>query len=233
RQLTHTPTKGINRVNWDLCFPNTSPIEKDIQINRYSGMHVLPGKYFVSILKYENGEITKLTEPQEFLVKPLNNVTLPSKDNKQLVAFRKQLLNLQLSVLSSNSYLEDLKTRIKAIKKAILATVNPQNSLIKKAREIELQLIDIDVILNGNQTIARLNENQPPSLTDRLNYILWGVWSTSQDVTETQKMSFKIANEGIKDIISQLKQITEVDIKSIENELDKMNAPWTPGRLPR
>jgi hypothetical protein len=46
-------------------------------------------------------------------------------------------------------------------------------------------------------------------------------------------MSFKIAGEGIKDIIKQLKQITEVDIKSIENELDKMNAPWTPGRLPR
>lgn len=233
RQLTHSPTKGINRVNWDLCYPNTSPIEKDLQINRYSGMHVLPGKYFVSILKYDNGEITKLTEPQEFIVKPLNNVTLPSKDNKQLVEFRKQLLNLQLSVLSSNSYLEDLKTRIKAIKKAILATVNPQNSLIKKAREIELQLIDIDVILNGNSTIARLNENQPPAVTDRLNYILWGVWSTSQDITETQKMSFKIADEGIKDIIKQLKQITEVDIKSIENELDKMNAPWTPGRLPR
>jgi len=216
-----------------LCFPNTTPIEKDIQINRYSGMHVLPGKYFVSLLKYDNGEITKLTEPQEFIVKPLNNVTLPSKDNRQLVEFRKELLNLQLSVLSSNSYLEDLKTRIKAIKKAILATVNPQNSLIKKAREIELQLINIDVILNGNQTIARLNENQPPSLTDRLNYILWGVWSTSQDVTETQKMSFKIADDGIKEVISQLKLITEVNIKSIENELDKMNAPWTPGRLPR
>jgi hypothetical protein len=89
RQLTHTPTIGINRVNWDLCYPNTSPIQKDIQINRYSGMHVLPGKYFVSILKYENGEITKLTEPQEFIVKPLNNVTLPSKDNKQLVEFAK------------------------------------------------------------------------------------------------------------------------------------------------
>ncbi len=233
RQLTHTPSKGINRINWDLCFPNTVPIKNDIQLNKYSGMHVLPGKYFVSILKYENGEITKLTEPQAFIVKPLNNVTLPSKDNKQLVIFRKQLLNLQLSVLSSNSYLADLKTRIKAMKKAILATINPQNSLIKKAREIELQLIDIDVILNGNSTIARLNENQPPSLTDRLNYILWGVWTTSQDVTETQKMSFKIADEGIKDIINKLKQITEVDIKSIENELDKMNAPWTPGRLPR
>ncbi len=233
RQLTHTPTKGINRVNWDLCFPNTAPIQKEIQINKYSGMHVLPGKYFVSILKYENGEITKLTEPQAFIVKPLNNLTLPSNDSKQLVKFRKELLNLQLSVLSSNSYLANLKTRIKAIKKAILATINPQNSLIKQAREIELQLIDIDVILNGNSTIARLNENQPPSLTDRLNYILWGVWTTSQDVTETQKMSFKIADEGIKAIIKQLKKITEVDIKSIENELDKLNAPWTPGRLPR
>jgi len=233
RQLTHNLTKGINRVNWDLCFPNTSPIRKDVQINKYSSMHVLPGKYFVSILKYDNGEISKLLESQEFNVKPLNIVTLAAKDNKQLVEFRKQLLNLQLSILSSNSFLEELKPRIAAIKKAILATVKPQNDLMKKAREIEIELTDIDVMLGGNNTIARLNENQTPSIFDRMNYIIWGVWSTSQDITDTQMMSYNIANEGVKDVISKLKHISEIKIKAIENELDKLNAPWTPGRMPK
>jgi hypothetical protein len=33
-------------------------------------------------------------------------------------------------------------------------------------------------------------------------------------------------------VLEQLKKLFNEDIKALETELDKINAPWTPGRVP-
>jgi hypothetical protein len=43
---------------------------------------------------------------------------------------------------------------------------------------------------------------------------------------------FEILEEEFPPVLEALKRIVEQDIPAMETELNKINAPWTPGRLP-
>ncbi|MGA2297782.1 MAG: glycosyl hydrolase [FCB group bacterium] len=232
RRLTTPAKAGINRMNWDLCYPSPFPVNAATEINKNSGMPVLPGKYKVSVAKSIDGEITQLTEPMEFNTKVLNNTSLPTKDRKDFVDFQKKVSNLQRAVSGTIAVNDDAKSRIKIIKNALLTTEGASKDLLEKTRKIELDLIDIGNSLNGNNSIASRNENQTPSISDRASYVVWGIWGVTTDATQTQKDAYKIASDDLTTVLDKLRKIVEVDIKDLDKELDKLGAPWTPGRLP-
>ena len=45
-------------------------------------------------------------------------------------------------------------------------------------------------------------------------------------------MAYDVLFEAIQPVIDKLKQINDYELKSIENEMEKLNIPWTPGRIP-
>lgn len=232
RTLTTTPTKGFNRLTWDLRYPDTSPVTDTTNINKAQGMPVVPGRYKVQMFKSIDGKAIALTEPIEFECKLLDNITLPPTNFASLDNFRKRVAKLQNAVLGTNNLLKEVSRKILAIKNSFLLSFNYNNETINKIRDIQLLLDTLNMHLNRNRTIDRLNENQPPSIVDRLNYIVWGLWATTQEPTETQKKNFSIAKEELAQTISKLKHIIEVDIPKLEKELDRLGAPWTPGRIP-
>lgn len=233
RTLTAKPVKGMNRITWDLKFPDSRPVDDTTNTNRRSGMPVMPGKYFVQMFKSIDGSVSPLTEKVKFACKVLNNVTLPTEDRRNLVEFQRKVSKLQNAIMGTNSLLTDLKKRMNAIKNAFLLTPDANLLNLEKVRNIQLSLDSMYVKLNGNRTISKHNENQPPSITDRLNYILWGIWSVSQEPTQTQKKSYEIAFKSLKLVLKQLQKIVNQEIPILENELDKNSAPWTPGRIPK
>lgn len=232
RTLTTNPKKGFNRITWDLRYPDTSPVTDTTNINKAQGMPVVPGKYKVQMFKSVDGKLTAITEPVEFECKLLNNLTLPPKDMANLDAFRKRIAKLQNAILGTNSLLKEVKTKVNSIKNSFLLSMSYKDETINRLREMQVVLDSLNMILNGNPTIQRLNENQPPSVVERLNYILWGLWATTQEPTETQMKSFSTARDELSTVIKKLKGIIEVEIPALEKELDKVGAPWTPGRIP-
>jgi hypothetical protein len=42
----------------------------------------------------------------------------------------------------------------------------------------------------------------------------------------------RIAREEVDRAANQLRKLAETDVKELERLLDKLGAPWTPGRLP-
>lgn len=232
RTLIKNPSTGFNRISWDLRYPNTEPISDSVNLNYNSGMAVVPGKYKVQMFKSVDGKISPMTEPVEFECKLLNNLSLPPKDLTSLLDFRRKVAKLQNAVMGTNSLLNETTKKIQIIKNAFLSSNQFEDASLIKLREIGYLLDSLKMKLSGNQTIARLNENQPPSIIERLIYILTGLWSTTQEPTETQKKSFEIAKEELKEVLSKLKKIVDVEIPSFEKELDKVGAPWTPGRFP-
>lgn len=233
RTLSVKPSKGLNRISWDLRYPDTSPIDDTTNTNTRSGMPVVPGKYFVQLFKNIDGKISPLTEPVEFICKVLNNVTLAAENRKKLVEFQRQVAKLQNAVLGTYRTLSSLKKQLEAIKNAFLLTPNSDVNSLTKVRNLQLAIDSLDMKLNGNKTILRYNENQPPSIVDRLNYILYGIWAVSQEPTETQKKSFDIAFKNLTTVLEKLQYIVQKEIPALEVELDKNNAPWTPGRFPK
>ena len=45
-------------------------------------------------------------------------------------------------------------------------------------------------------------------------------------------MAYQIILEELPELIEQLKTIATVEIKNLENKLEEVKAPWTPGRIP-
>lgn len=232
RTLTANPKKGFNRIVWDLRYPDTSPVSDTLNINTAQGMPVVPGRYKVQLFKSIDGKISAVTLPVEFECKLLNNLTLPPKDFASLDNFRKKVSKLQNKIMGTNQLLKEVTNKIKAIKNAFLLSFNYSDTTLNFIRNIQLSLDSLNMKLNGNKTLSRLNENQPPSIVDRLNYILWGLWATTQEPTETQRRTFAIAKEELSIILERLRYIVKNDIPRLESELDRFGAPWTPGRIP-
>ena len=232
RRLTAPAKAGMNRIAWDLRYPNVTPITEKTETNKFNGMPVLPGKYKVTMSKNENGVITDLFGPVEFVARPLNNTTLPAKDRAALVAFQRKVARLQQAVMAVNAAIDDVNKRMTVIEKATMTAVGADKSLIEKVRNLKLQIGSIQRVMTGDRSLAKRNENQTPPVTDRLQYIIDGTWETTSDPTQTQLDAYKIAAEQFAPALTQLRNLIETDLRTVEDQLEKLDAPWTPGRLP-
>lgn len=232
RTLTAAANPGINRINWDLRYPNLNPVKENTNPNKNSGFPVLPGKYKVILSKNIDGVITQIAGPVEFEVKHLKNSTLPVANRKDLVDFQNKVGKLMQAVSASNEYFNDVFQKVKLIKVAIKNSPNVDMKLIEKVRAIEYKLETLKITLFGNSTIEQRNENQTPSINDRMGYMTWVVWDIDSAPTNTAKMSYDIVSKELKSFLNDLKAIINNEIMPIQNELQKIGAPWTPGREP-
>lgn len=232
RTLKTNASQGINRITWNLRTAGTTVVNQNQDPNNYSGYLVMPGRYKVVLSKNVDGVITKLTEPISFEVKHLNNSTLPAK-REDLVAFQNQVAKLQNAVSATNEYFAKIKENVKLLKATVLNSNLVDNKLLEKIRKIEYKLADLEIILSGNKTIENRNENQTPSINDRLGYITWVVWEIDSAPTETAKMNYNIISKQLKQFLNDLRELNEKEIKPIEQELDAKGAPWTPNREPK
>jgi photosystem II stability/assembly factor-like uncharacterized protein len=233
RRLKAAAAPGINRITWDLRYPATSPLSKKSKINKHSGMPVMPGKYSVTMYKSVDGELTKLAGPKWFETRVLNNVTLPAEDQSELADFRHNVQQLQRAVYGTQKYLNNLQKRLKLIRKTLLATPEAPEQLLADARDMELELADIEKTLSGDKSISKRNANQPPAITSRISIILYGMWYTNSAPTTTNRESYRIAGEEMEKVLNQLDTFTNEKLPEIEKAMDRLDAPWTPGRLPR
>lgn len=64
----------------------------------------------------------------------------------------------------------------------------------------------------------------------RINSIVWTHWASTSGVTQTEKDQFEILKEEFPLALKKLHQIA-ADLKSVETELEKQGAAWTPGRI--
>ncbi|MGB6867877.1 MAG: hypothetical protein WBE11_19510 [Candidatus Aminicenantaceae bacterium] len=235
RQLIGPTTKGINRVAWDLRYPTVEPTELDKQQRSpwdepSEGALVIPGTFTVSIAKRVDGVLTQLGEPQTFNVESLGLATLEVKDRNELLAFQKRAGELQRAIMGADAAASEAMTEIQFIKKALLATPKADPQLGDLARTLERRLQEFQTELSGDRTVRRRSEPTSPSIMRRLNAQL----STTCPITETNKRNYEIAADDFEKLLEQMRQVIEVDLKTLKDSIEAAGAPWTPGRrLPR
>jgi predicted ATP-grasp superfamily ATP-dependent carboligase len=122
--------------------------------------------------------------------------------------------------------------RIKIIKKALHLTPKASPQLMKQAENIENQLREILRALNGDRSISKRNENQPPSISSRISRLMYGYMRSTAEPTQTMKDQYRITGEELEPQLEKLRQLVEKDLKKLEAEMEAVGAPWTPGRIP-
>ncbi len=235
RRLTGPTGKGLHRVAWDMRYPATDPVDLSGGGDRPpwfpppSGPMALPGEYTVNLAKRVNGELTALSSPQSLLLKPLFNGGLVTDNRRAVFEFQQQVAELNRQVSTANQVADEIDNRIAHIKLAITQTPAADEQQAQSARNIEGRMADLRIQLNGDASIARRYQRVPMSVSGRVGDIMFGQWDSQADITQTHLDSYAVATSELNEVEQELTGI-EADLIELEQALEAMGAPWTPGR---
>lgn len=236
RRLTGPAGKGFHRVAWNLRWPpptlpppaaaNADEDEDDdAPPGGPSGSFVVPGRYTVTLAKRINGVETRVGQPQSFEVKS-DSAALPRQ-----VEFLSLVSRLNRSVTGALAEANALRQKLATIKRAVDASAAPAK-LREEAAALETRLNAILRALRGDPELARRQELQAPSISDRVRRITAELSSSLSAPTRTHQDSYQIATEEFGAELKKLRAILDADVKKLERELDAAGVPHTPGRLP-
>jgi hypothetical protein len=239
RKMTKRPRKGIHRLAWDFRYESPYPEELDNgEFNPFEddrrGILAMPGTYKVSVSLYHHGEIKELVEPKEFTARQLEITTLPAPDREELLEFQEKVTQLSRTMIGASRMANDMMDRVKAIKQAILNTPAETKELMEEAERVQEKLDEVIFAFHGVEPKASSEEIPPRQvpLMNRLSDLTYTHYRSTSKVTETEKMNYEILQEKFPPMLEKLKEIKKEDIQMLEDRLEELNAPWTPGRIP-
>lgn len=236
RKIKSKPMNGINRVVWDFRYTAASPIKlKEDKVGRYgeaaSGPLALPGNYTVSMSKSVNGVITELVGPQKFLCVKLNNTSLPAKDNAELLKFENTVNELRRAVLATRKVKSEMDNRLAHIKVAVRSAPEVPIEMMAEIKALEKEMQAINLKLNGDRSLSKRQFETAPSISDRVEIIIWSMWRATTSPTKSNMDSYNVAAEEFAPLLEQLKGVVS-KVEGIEAKLENFKAPFTPGRIP-
>jgi photosystem II stability/assembly factor-like uncharacterized protein len=239
RVFTGPSAAGVHRVNWDMHLPSANlprPRNPEADDDFFgfspSGPYAVPGKYKVSLAKRVAGVVTPLAEPVEFQVKHVGPSPLSADDMKQLVEFQKQAIKLERDLTAAQGTASEVSRRLDQIKLALDQTpAAPPESRERVRKVIADHRVNLRK-LNGDSVLAGRNENVPMSIAERVRVAGEATRTVVAKPTGTQREQYAIARKELETEAPIIKKRLEIEVKELETLLDKLGAPWTPGRLP-
>jgi photosystem II stability/assembly factor-like uncharacterized protein len=239
RKINSLANAGINRIVWDLKYESPTPV--NLKDNKFeptekssSGLFAMPGKYFVSMSSVVRGEEKQLFGSVEFNAVVLNNATVPAANRLEVVEFQKKATRLAKTVMGAQKSAEELVRRNDFIRQALSSYSSAPFELLDRANIIAKDLSDILFKFNGSQPPASREEIPPAEvpLIYRLETMIYTQLASTSNLTKNQQVAYDVLFEEIQPVIDKLKQINDYELKAIQDELERLSIPWTPGRIP-
>ena len=106
------------------------------------------------------------------------------------------------------------------------------SSLVARTDDIQNRLRDIMRGMRGDSVLRRRQENTPAAINDRINQIEDEERFSTSRPTQTHIDSYNIAAQQFGEQLSKLRQLVDVDLRKLEDDMEKAGAPWTPGHVP-
>jgi hypothetical protein len=160
---------------------------------------------------------------------------LDASDRSAMVAFHQKVAEITRVMQGTENYAEALNKRATSILQALNSAPSASPELMKKAREVQVQLDEILNVKFNRNTMKPSEEENPPApvpLNTRLGKLSWISWTSTGDPSQTQKDAYAILETEFPPVYDQVKRIGETDIPQLEKALENLGAPVTPGRLP-
>jgi hypothetical protein len=231
RRLRAPASSGFQRITWDLRHASPAPVTATTNINEAAGMLALPGAYTATLSEVIDGLERQIAGPVRFSARVLENATLPAADPVAVAAFRKEISETQRSVFGAQRYHKELNDRHAAIERAVQLTPTADAALRNDVLTLRRLLLDLNIALNGDETISSRNGDQLPSVVRRMQTLLSQQWSSSSGLTPKHRRELERVRATLTPVLQKLREISDITLPAIERRLDQIGAPWTPGRI--
>ncbi|MDD3010909.1 MAG: hypothetical protein PHU97_06290 [Bacteroidales bacterium] len=240
RILKEKPSKGVSRISWDMEYQNPGyPVR--LAKNAYNpthngrgGVNVLPGEYTVDMAMYEDGEIQVLAGPVAFKTNKWYNGTLHDENEKATIAFIREYSDLTRIIRGTYSFGDDLASRVEHIRQALNNTPGADPAMLLRAHNLAFAIDDVLFAFHGESAKASHEEIPPHPLCidERMDAVSSAIWGATTGVNKVMTDNYAILVEEFPPLLNKLEKIYEKDIPELENYLESINAPYTPGRVP-
>ena len=194
------------------------------------GPLVMPGKYSVSMAMRVRGVVTPMPGTQNFNIIVEGREKMTDAERAELVAFQRQLSDLQRAVGGANEVATATKTRIGFLKRAANEAPVANQQFINQAKQYDDEINDIINKLRGGRENT---DTPPPSISSRVSIVADTIRLSSVKPTETQIAQYNLSNAEFKPVLARLRKLVEVDLPAFEKQLENAGAPLTPGTLPQ
>lgn len=236
RRIAGNTGKGMHRTAWDLRYPAPDPVALEAAnlpswVSPPRGPLAAPGRYSVTLAKRVDGELTTLSEPRSFTVRDLPQSPEISNNPADVLAFKQQAGELYRRVTGAVRHANELDSRIEHIRAGIADTPRATDADAEAVRDLDRRLADVMEDLTGDRTIASRNEPVPWSIAQRAGSVYRGLMESRSDVPGHYRTSYDIAEGGFQIAAGELASLS-ADVSALEQRLDGLGMPWTPGRAP-
>ncbi len=222
-------TKGIHRTAWELGNSSKIGIMLGEEASNF-GFPVTPGTYSVRLAKVIDGEVTELSGPQSFEVKPLYKGALErAYSYEEQAEFRKAVEAFQQDFMATATVLEKSLKRVKAMQSAVQRVNKGSGELEARIHEAEQKLHALNIRMNGSPSVAEVIDKQDPTPGQRLYSAVNGL-ITTYGPTETHRQSLETGKSELARIKNDLAVVADVELPQLEKELNEAGAPWIEGQ---
>ena len=232
RRVPGEAKKGFHRVAWDLRYPAMDAIGSPpgYPNPEPEGFFAAPGTYTAQLSKRVRGETETLGEPQTFEVERLREGALPGATPEEVVAFWDRAGRMVRALTAANQAMGHLEDRVADLKKALDRSRSaPSDALQAQWLAIDTEWKDIKEALNGDQAMAVIGQQPPPTIGARLGHILVGTGYSTYGPTESHRQSLEIAESEFDVVRTRINTLQGTTIPALEAALIAAGAPWTPG----
>ena len=241
RRISAPATAGIQRVVWDMRYTPPAILAAPPRIPDGvvlpegftpgpQGSLVMPGNYTVTMATRIGGIVAPMPGTQTFNVTVEGREKMTDAERAELVAFQRQLSNLQRAVGGANEAATVAKTRIGFLKRAANDAPVANQQLINQAKQFDDEINDIINELRGGRENS---DTPPPSIISRVSLVADTIRLSTIKPTQTQIDQYNLSNTEFQPILARLRKLVEVDLPAFEKQLEQSGAPLTPGRLPQ
>lgn len=239
RKLSADPSKGVQRISWDLRYASKDPVSLQGPsfynpfAGRDEGHQVEPGTYQVEMYLSAGDSSTLLAGPQSFEVIPLDHHTLPAGQPASVAAFKKELTKLDAAVSGASRIIRDLETELSHMKVAITRSEIDEFEYLQRVQNIQLEINDLKRELLGDRIASTLDIDLPPSIAGVVGNIMYEAKYSSSDPTQTHRDAFSHVQSRFRTFITSLNEVLKGDILRLRSDLEAAGAPYVPNALPR
>ncbi len=222
KRTTSTPSKGVNKFNWNLRTQSTNPIGSG-----GSGLLVTPGTYFLSVY-YVNPNEQKselLIEKSSFQVKGLNNQTLLAKNPEELFIFREEVRELNRKIGILTTQMAESKDQINQLNKVIVDATNVPLELSGNIQKLKEDFHRLNTLVYGDNIKSSREFETAPSLSSRFGMLEYQLYDNTTGVTKTHRANKSIVELELVEASQQYTRIKDT-LNEVINKLRNAGVPY-------
>jgi photosystem II stability/assembly factor-like uncharacterized protein len=231
RSITGPSKKGFHRVSWNLQLPSTLALQQTVSEWEPKMPMVPPGIYTATLLKQIDGFFTELSGPVQFEVEQMRKGVLEGAEAEAVAAFWKEVLEMRRAISAAGMALRNAANKVDLMRRALGLTPTPPQEVDSMIQIVRLELIDLDKLLNGSPVKREIGEKRPPTINDRLSFVLAGTAQSTYGPTPAHKQSLQLATQQFEAIRDRLNEVRFTKIPAIENALSEAGSPWFDGQV--